>query len=287
MSRRHHLWNMYITAAVSVTMVLCLVGLECVLLLSAGTLMRHVKENVAVTALLKGDADSASRKRFEDMLSAADYCCNYRYISAEEALDEHIRTLGEDPSTFLGYNPLTASYEIHPTVAYANSDSICVIESRLLALPYIDNVLYQKDLVQALNSNVSQVAIVLLIIAGILLLIACVLIINTIRLQVYSKRFLINTMTLVGASPWTIKSPFVYRYTLLGIVTALVATIAVAGLVYYVQIRMGIVLFPLTWQNIAFVAGVIFLSGFLITFFSSLIATERYIRMDINTMYEI
>lgn len=287
MSRRHHLWNMYITAAVSVTMVLCLVGLECVLLLSAGTLMRHVKENVAITALLKGDADSASRKRFEDMLSAADYCCNYRYISAEEALDEHIRTLGEDPSTFLGYNPLTASYEIHPTVAYANSDSICVIESRLLALPYIDNVLYQKDLVQTLNSNVSQVAIVLLIIAGILLLIACVLIINTIRLQVYSKRFLINTMTLVGASPWTIKSPFVYRYTLLGIVTALVATIAVAGVVYYVQIRMGIVLFPLTWQNIAFVAGVIFLSGFLITFFSSLIATERYIRMDINTMYEI
>lgn len=287
MSRRHHLWNMYITAAVSVTMVLCLVGLECVLLLSAGTLMRHVKENVAITALLKGDADSASRKRFEDMLSAADYCCNYRYISAEEALDEHIRTLGEDPSTFLGYNPLTASYEIHPTVAYANSDSICVIESRLLALPYIDNVLYQKDLVQTLNSNVSQVAIVLLIIAGILLLIACVLIINTIRLQVYSKRFLINTMTLVGASPWTIKSPFVYRYTLLGIVTALVATIAVAGVVYYMQIRMGIVLFPLTWQNIAFVAGVIFLSGFLITFFSSLIATERYIRMDINTMYEI
>lgn len=287
MSRRHHLWNMYITAAVSVTMVLCLVGLECVLLLSAGTLMRHVKENVAITALLKGDADSASRKRFEDMLSAADYCCNYRYISAEEALDEHIRTLGEDPSTFLGYNPLTASYEIHPTVTYANSDSICVIESRLLALPYIDNVLYQKDLVQTLNSNVSQVAIVLLIIAGILLLIACVLIINTIRLQVYSKRFLINTMTLVGASPWTIKSPFVYRYTLLGIVTALVATIAVAGVVYYVQIRMGIVLFPLTWQNIAFVAGVIFLSGFLITFFSSLIATERYIRMDINTMYEI
>ncbi|MDY2943531.1 MAG: permease-like cell division protein FtsX [Paludibacteraceae bacterium] len=287
MSRRHHLWNMYITAAVSVTMVLCLVGLECVLLLSAGTLMRHVKENVAITALLKGDADSASRKRFEDMLSAADYCSNYRYISAEDALDEHIRTLGEDPSTFLGYNPLTASYEIHPTVAYANSDSICVIESRLLALPYIDNVLYQKDLVQALNSNVSQVAIVLLIIAGILLLIACVLIINTIRLQVYSKRFLINTMTLVGASPWTIKSPFVYRYTLLGIVTALVATIAVGGVVYYVQIRMGIVLFPLTWQNIAFVAGVIFLSGFLITFFSSLIATERYIRMDINTMYEI
>lgn len=287
MSRRHHLWNMYITAAVSVTMVLCLVGLECVLLLSAGTLMRHVKENVAITALLKGDADSASRKRFEDMLSAADYCSNYRYISAEDALDEHIRTLGEDPSTFLGYNPLTASYEIHPTVAYANSDSICVIESRLLALPYIDNVLYQKDLVQALNSNVSQVAIVLLIIAGILLLIACVLIINTIRLQVYSKRFLINTMTLVGASPWTIKSPFVYRYTLLGIVTALVATIAVGGVVYYVQIRMGIVLFPLTWQNIAFVAGIIFLFGFLITFFSSLIATERYIRMDINTMYEI
>lgn len=287
MARRHHLWNMYITAAVSVTIVLCLVGLECVLLLSAATLMKHIKENVTVTVLLKDDADTASVQRLDDMLSAANYCSTYRYISAQEALNDHIRNLGEDPAAFLGYNPLTASFEIHPTATYANLDSIRVIESKLRSLPYVENVLYHKGLVQALNSNVSQAAIALLIIAGVLLLIACVLIVNTIRLQIYSKRFLINTMTLVGASPWTIKSPFVGRYIGLGVLTAFIAIIIVAGLVYYVQIRMGILLFPLTWINIAFVAGTIFLSALLITFFSSLMATGRYIRMDINTMYEI
>lgn len=287
MSRPHHLWNMYITAAVSVALVLCLVGVECVLLLSAGSLMKHVKENVTITALLTNDADTIARQRFENMLAAADYCSSFRYISAEDALEEHIQTLGEDPSAFLGYNPLTASYEIHPAVQYATPDSISIVESKLLELPYIDKVLYQKNLVKMLNSNVSQAAIALLIIAAVLLLIACVLIVNTIRLQIYSKRFLINTMTLVGATPWTIKAPFVGRYMLLGTIAALLAIGALAGMMYYVQIRLGIVLFPLTWQNITFVAGTILLAGLLITFFSSLIATGRYIRMNINTMYEI
>lgn len=287
MSRPHHLWNMYITAAVSVALVLCLVGVECVLLLSAGSLMKHVKENVTITALLTNDADTIARQRFENMLAAAGYCSSFRYISAEDALEEHIQTLGEDPSAFLGYNPLTASYEIHPAVQYATPDSISIVESKLLELPYIDKVLYQKNLVKMLNSNVSQAAIALLIIAAVLLLIACVLIVNTIRLQIYSKRFLINTMTLVGATPWTIKAPFVGRYILLGTVAALLSIGALTGLVYYVQIHLGIVLFPLTWQNFTFVAGTVFLAGLLITFFSSMIATGRYIRMNINTMYEI
>ena len=287
MSRPHHLWNMYITAAVSVALVLCLVGVECVLLLSAGSLMKHVKENVTITALLTNGADTVARQRFENMLAAADYCSSFRYSSAEDALEEHIQTLGEDPSAFLGYNPLTASYEIHPAVQYATPDSISIVESKLLELPYIDKVLYQKNLVKMLNSNVSQAAIALLIIAAVLLLIACVLIVNTIRLQIYSKRFLINTMTLVGATPWTIKAPFVGRYILLGTVAALLSIGALTGLVYYVQIHLGIVLFPLTWQNITFVAGTVFLAGLLITFFSSMIATGRYIRMNINTMYEI
>lgn len=287
MSKRRHLWNMYITAAVSVALVLCLVGLECVLLLSAGTLMKRLKENVTLTVLLSESADSTVKTRFETMLSAADYCSSYRYISADEALEEHIRTLGEDPSSFLGYNPLRDAYEVHPSAVYAHPDSIAMLEKRFTALPYVDKVLYQQDLVKLMNSNVSQATIALLIVAAVLLLIACVLIINTIRLQIYSKRFLINTMTLVGATPWTIKSPFVYRYMLLGTLSSVVAMGAVAGIVYYVQIRMGIVLFPLTWENIVFVAASILVAGILITLFSSLIATGRYIRMSINTMYEI
>ena len=284
MSRSHRLWNMYITAAVSVALVLCLVGMECVLLLSAGTLMHRMKENMSLTAVLTEAADSASCARFEAMLSAADYCSDYRYISSEEALQEHIASLGEDPVAFLGYNPLAASYEIHPSAEYAHPDSMAVLATRLTALPYIAQVIYQRDL---MNSNVSRASIALLVLALALLIIAVVLITNTIRLQIYSKRFLINTMTLVGATPWAIKSPFVWRYLLIGTLSSLIAMAVVAGVVYYVNVRMGILLFALTWQNIAFVAGVILLSGVLITLISSLVATSRYVRMSADTMYEI
>lgn len=287
MSHPHRLWNMYITAAVSVALVLCLVGMECVLLLSAGTLMHRIKENMSLTAVLTEDADSASCARFEAMLSVADYCSDYRYISSEEALQEHIESLGEDPAAFLGYNPLAASYEIHPTAEYTHPDSMAVLETRLTALPYIDQVIYQRDLAKLMNSNVSRASIVLLVVALALLIIAIVLITNTIRLQIYSKRFLINTMTLVGATPWAIKSPFVWRYLLIGTIASLLAMGVVAGVVYYINVRLGILLFALTWQNIAFVAGVILLSGVLITLISSLIATGRYVRMSIDTMYEI
>ena len=287
MSHPHRLWNMYITAAVSVALVLCLVGMECVLLLSAGTLMHRMKENMSLTAVLTEDADSASCARFKAMLSVADYCSDYRYISSEEALQEHIESLGEDPAAFLGYNPLAASYEIHPTAEYAHPDSMAVLETRLTALPYIDQVIYQRDLAKLMNSDVSRASIVLLVVALALLIIAIVLITNTIRLQIYSKRFLINTMTLVGATPWAIKSPFVWRYLLIGTIASLLAMGVVAGVVYYINVRLGILLFALTWQNIAFVAGVILLSGVLITLISSLIATGRYVRMSIDTMYEI
>lgn len=287
MSRPHRFWNMYLTAAVSVALVLCLVGMECVLLLSAGTLMHRMQENVALTAVLTPDADSASCARFEAMLSAADYCSDYRYISSEEALQEHIQSLGEDPVAFLGYNPLSASYEIHPSTTYAQPDSMEVLEVRLSSLPYVEQVMYQRDLVKLMNSNVSRVSIVLLIVSVALLLIAIVLITNTIRLQIYSKRFLINTMTLVGATPWAIKSPFVWRYILIGTVASFLAMGVVAGVVYYVNVHLGVLLFALTWQNIVFVAGVILFSGVLITLISSLIATGRYVRMSVDTMYEI
>lgn len=287
MSRPHRFWNMYLTAAVSVALVLCLVGMECVLLLSAGTLMHRMQENVALTAVLTPDADSASCARFEAMLSAADYCSDYRYISSEEALQEHIQSLGEDPVAFLGYNPLSASYEIHPSAIYAQPDSMEVLEARLSSLPYVEQVMYQRDLVKLMNNNVSRVSVVLLIVSVALLLIAIVLITNTIRLQIYSKRFLINTMTLVGATPWAIKSPFVWRYILIGTLASFLAMGVVAGVVYYVNVHLGVLLFALTWQNIAFVAGVILFSGVLITLISSLIATGRYVRMSVDTMYEI
>lgn len=278
---------MYVTTSVSITLVLFLVGLVAMVTLTAHRMIEQVKHNVAITVVLSPDADSAQVARCGQVLKAAPFCHACRYISSEEALDEHIRSLGDDPSQFLGYNPLLASYEVNLSSAYANADSIAVVEQRIAALPYVKQVMYQRDLVELLEHNVSQVTLVLLGLAGMLLLIAYVLIINTIRLHVYSNRFLINTMRLVGATPWVIKRPFVARSLRMGCWSAILALMLLAGLFYYVQYSMNIILMSLTWINVAFIVVVVLLTGEVLTLIGSLIAVNRYIRMDAERMYAI
>ena len=285
--RKHHFRNSYLTAAVSVSLVLCLVGLECVLLLSAGALITRMRENMTLTAVLAQDVDSTQCARLEQILDANEGCSRYTFVSKEQALAEHIESLGEDPSTFLGYNPLSASYEIHPTDAYSSPDSLDVIAAQLEALPYVTEVIYPRDLADLMSSNVSEISLILLVVGLVLLLVSMVLIVNTIRLQIYAKRFLINTMTLVGATSWVTRRPFVLRNMLMGFIAGLVALAILSALVYYVDVKMGILLFPLTGANIAFVSAVVLCSGLLITLLASLIATGRYIRMDNNSLYEI
>ena len=278
---------MYFTTTISVALVLFLVGLECLILLSAHELMRQVKENVVLSIVLKDDNTSEEVERTKRLLTAAPYTHDYRFISLEEALQEHIANLGEDPSAFLGYNPLTDAFEVHLQAAYAHSDSIAQIEKGLLDMPYVDKVIYQKDVVKVLDNNLNEIALVLLAVAVALLIIALVLISNTIQLQVYAKRFLINTMRLVGATPWVIKWPLIRRNMRMGVEAALLALLMLAATYYYCQTRLGVTLFPLIWQNIAFISMTVLVTGVLITFFASLAATNRYIRMKISKMYEI
>lgn len=285
--RRHRFRNSYFISAVSVSLVLCLIGLECVLLLSAGALITRMRENITLTAVLSHDADSTNCARLETMLDAGGHCSGYTYVSEQQALEEHISSLGEDPSAFLGYNPLSASYEIHPTDAYSAPDSLALLAAQLEALPYVTEVIYPRDLADLMSSNVQEFSLILLAVAAALLLVSLVLIVNTIRLQIYSKRFLINTMTLVGATSWVTRRPFVLRNMLMGFISGIVALAILSGVVYYVEYKLGLLLFPLTWQNLAFVSLVVLGSGILITLIASLIATGKYIRMDNNSLYEI
>lgn len=285
--RKHRFRNSYFISAVSVALVLCLIGLESVLLLSAGALLTRMRESMTMTAVLTQEADSAQCARLERMLDSSEGFSSYRYVSKEEALQEHILSLGEDPTAFLGYNPLSASYEIHPSDAYSDPDSMALIAEQLEALPYVSEVLYPRDLADILSSNVHDFSLLLAGIALLLLLVSMVLIVNTIRLQIYAKRFLINTMTLVGATSWVIRRPFVRKNMLIGLLAAIAALAILGGLIYYVHYQMHIMIFPLTWQNIALVSTVVVLSGLLITLFASLIATGKYIRMDNNSLYEI
>ena len=285
--KRHNFLNMYFTTTISVSLVLFLIGLECVILMSARDLIRQVKENVVLTVVMQEEATSDDVLRLTNILKVAPFVLDSRFISREEALQDHIESLGEDPQKFLGYNPLTDAFELRLKESYAQTDSIKVIDTRLSSLPYVEKVIYQADVVSALDKNLNKVVLVLLVIAIALLIIALVLIGNTIQLQIYSKRFIINTMRLVGATPWVIKWPLIRRNIWMGIEASVVALAILAVTYYYCMERLGIMLFPLTCINVGFVVVMVLSSGVLITFFASLAAANRYIRMKISKMYEI
>ena len=278
---------MYFTTTISVALVLFLVGLESMLFLSAHELMRHVKESMVLSIVMTENTNDEDIARMERLLDVVPYSLDYQYISREQALQDHIENLGENPQDFLGFNPLTDAFEVHLNADYAQMDSVARIEESLLTLPFVAKVVYQKDVMKVLDNNLSEVSFMLSGIALILLLIALVLISNTIQLQVYSKRFIINTMRLVGATPWVIKWPFVRRNLRMGIEAALVALMLLAMTYYYCQVHMGVMLFPLIWQNVGFVVALMLAIGLLITFLASVAATNRYIRMKTSKMYEI
>ena len=278
---------MYFTTTISVALVLFLVGLESMLFLSAHELMRHVKESMVLSIVMTENTNDEDIARMERLLDVVPYSLDYQYISREQALQDHIENLGENPQDFLGFNPLTDAFEVHLNADYAQMDSVAKIEESLLTLPFVAKVVYQKDVMKVLDNNLSEVSFMLSGIALILLLIALVLISNTIQLQVYSKRFIINTMRLVGATPWVIKWPFVRRNLRMGIEAALVALMLLAMTYYYCQVHMGVMLFPLIWQNVGFVVVLMLAVGLLITFLASVAATNRYIRMKTSKMYEI
>jgi len=287
MKHKKRFFNMYLTTTVSVAMVLFLIGLESVVLLSAHHLISDMRENLALTVILDNNADSTSVARLQNVLDAMPGTASYTFISKQQALEEHIAGLGEDPTKFLGYNPLSDAFELHLQPAYTNKDSITVISDKLTALPYVEQVQYQEDIVKVLDHNVSKVSLILGICALVLLVIARILIMNTIRLHIYSKRFTINTMRLVGATSWVIRRPFVARSVRMGLEAALLTIVALAGIYYYVYYSLHITIFPPTVENIAVVALTVLLSGLLITFVASLVATGRYVRMKVEKMYEI
>lgn len=283
--RNHRFFNTYLTATISVALVLFLVGLECVLGMSASHLIRQVKESTTLTVVLSDSTSSADSLRLGNILKAAPFCKETTYISKEEALQQHIESLGEDPTAFLGYNPIRAAVEVKLAADYVEADSLARVEQLLSNYPFVEQVTYPRVVVGFFSQNVGTISFALLIVALVLLLISIVLIVNTIRLTVYSRRFIIHTMKLVGATPWIIKGPIVRKSVAMGLWAAILALALVAASVYGIYYRFGFWLFPLSWQNLTIIASVTLLSGLLITFFAAIFAVNKYIRMKADDLY--
>lgn len=224
----------FIISTISISLLLLLLGVVGVLLLNTNRLSNYVKENIHFKVIISEQLREAEIFRIQKALDARPYVKETKYITKEQAAVELQEALGEDFLTTLGYNPLLPTIEVNFYASYANNDSIAVIENDLKEFEGIKEVYYQKNLIQAVNENVKKYPC-LFFFSAFLFLIALTLINNTVRLSVYSKRFLIRTMQLVGATPGYIRKPFLLAGLLQGFVSALVAISLLTAMIYFIQ----------------------------------------------------
>jgi len=282
---KRRLRSSYLTSIISITLVLFMLGVLGLLILNAQRLSEYVKENIGFSIILKENVKEVDVILLQKTLDAAEYVKSTKYITKEQAAKELQEDLGENFIEFLGYNPLLASIEVHLYADYANPDSIKIIEQDFQQYEQIKEVFYQKSLVSLVNENIRKISFIILIFSGLLFLIAIALINNTIRLSVYSKRFIINTMQLVGATRGFIRRPFLFRSVWQGIVAALLAIGLLNGVLYLAQKEFKEVI---NFQDIEII-GVLFLGvlfiGIIINWISTFFAVSKYLRMNVDKLY--
>ncbi len=229
---KRRLQTSYLTSIVSITLVLFMLGLLGILLYHANRVSDYVKENIGFTVIMNENIQETRIHELQRSLSSACYVKESRYITREEAAKTLMKDLGEDFVGFLGFNPLLPSLEVRLKAGYANSDSIAWIEKKILADKDVKEVFYQKSLVNVINENLRRISLIILGFSSILLIIAMALINNTIRLAVYSRRFLIKTMQLVGATENFIRKPFLLTAMAHGVYSAIIALVLLTGTLF-------------------------------------------------------
>jgi len=277
--QKRRLRNSYITSVVTITLVLFLLGIQGVILIHAHKLSRYVLENIIVTAVLENHAEEADIVRLQRQLEFTPAVKSTEFISRDEAARILTAELGEDFVAFIGHNPLPATIEIRMRAAYANEDSIAILTEQLLRVSEVQDVFYQTNLVQLINDNIRRISLILLSISAIILLIAIALINNTIRLSVYSKRLLIKSMQLVGATQGFIRKPFIMRGLWQGLIGAFLSSVFIGVLLYRLQMHAPdiVSISELNWYLLLF-AG-IFVVALIFTWLSSYFAVRRFLKM--------
>ena len=280
-------FNSRLTSIISIALVLFLLGLILLMGLLGNQLSVYVRENISFSIVLKDNQKEADIKRMQKSLDALPFIKSTEYISKEQAAKELEEELGENPETFLGFNPLQASIEVKLHSEYANPDSLQRIEKKIKTYTSVSDLLYRKDMMQMVNDNMKRLSIILLTLAVMLMAISFVLISNTIRLLIYSKRFLIHTMKLVGATSGFIRRPFVRYNVVSGIFASILAILMLTGSLYYLQHELDGFIQLLDVKALLVVYAAVFLLGILLSVTATVFAVNKYLRMGVDKLYYI
>ncbi len=283
--QKRRLASSYFSVVVSIALVLFLLGLLGLLVLNTKKISDHFKEQVVVTIYLKDNAKEIEIKQMEKSLAMNPNVKSINFVSKEAAAATMKEENGEDFMEFLGYNPLQDSIDIIVKADFVTTAQLNTIAEEVLQNNFVEEVRYDSDLVKIMNSNVKKISLWVLIFSGLFTLIAVVLINSSLRLAVYSKRFTIKTMQMVGATKSFIRKPFIKKSIQLGIIGALLAMVAMSFVLFYLNKS-----FPELHllDNTLFIAllylGVL-LVGILITWLSTHFATQRFLNLKTDQLY--
>ena len=286
--------NSKVTVIVSISLVLFLLGVILMLTIFADKLSVYMKESLSFDIILSDETELPQVNSLLMQLDDAPFVKAAKYISKDEAARQYI---GEDPSKFLGFNPLPSIIVVNLNARYAEADSIPVIEKAIKNFSTnINSIEYRNDLLQMVNNNLKKLGIIFLIVAVVLFIISLVLINNTIRLAVYSKRFLIHTMKLVGATPGFIRWPFVRTNIFVGIISAIIANGLLIGFLYYIAGKLGDASVGggitriseiIDLNSLSVVLGIVMILGIMIAVVTTFFAVTRYVRMENDNLYYV
>ena len=286
-TRNRRVAGSYIMSLVSITLVLFLLGAFAIFMMHARKLSNHVKENLGFEIVMNSDVKEANILRLQKELDAMPAVKSTEYITKDEAISRLSEDLGEDFLDWLGpeENPLLPSIDVRFHADYANSDSIAMVEALVLDNPDVKEVYYQKSLVDLINKNLRKIAIVLMAVSLALLLIAIALIRNTIRLSIYSKRFLVRSMQLVGATESFIRRPFLKQGVSQGFFGGLLADLLLVGILYWISKRVPDLTLVQDTTIIAIILVGVIILGMLLAWFSTRAALDKFLKADLDKLY--
>ena len=285
--QKRRLISSYFSVVISIALVLFLLGNLGLMIINAKKVSDLIKEQISLTIYLNDSAKKVEINQIQKSLELADYTKSINFVSKEEAAELMISETGEDFMDFVGYNPLQNSIDIHLKADYVTNDKLNEIASELSDKKFVDDVKFDENLIELMNKNVRKISYWVLIFSIVFTLISVLLINSSIRLAVYSKRFIIKTMQMVGATKSFIRKPFIYKNLQLGLVGAFIANLALCVVFYQLDTYFPELTLSNAIEKLALLVLAVFGVGFIITWISTFIATQRFLNLKTDQLINI